>query len=171
VTRGSAVTIVPLAILVTTCSHEVRGPRIDAEPRLVSITIVPTERTTGHSATLVDPAALQLAVDLLSAEGWEENNDELRPTHRIQLLREDGSTVTYWLGTLSDPPRFPCFGFCSGFWAAASAPSGTLRPEARKILATSEQMFAVGRLLEPCDGSPQPDARVNAPVRPESESR
>jgi hypothetical protein len=103
---------------------------------------------------------------LFSPQAWWKNDEQLIPHWRIELHGEGGEIVTYWMGTFSDPPRFPCYMFCSGFWAAASTPTGAIAPELIKPLATSTEMFEAGDFLSPAKGDSQPNTRVNAPVRP-----
>ena len=146
--RVGIAVVLPVVILITACSRDVQGPIIAPEPRVVTIVVEPLGESSRHPTTIVDHAIIEQTLILFAAAGWESNDDVLLPTHRIRLLRQDGTTLTYWVGVLSNPPRFPCYWFCTGNWVAAANPDGSLRPQMRKILATSWQMFVMGKLLD-----------------------
>ena len=152
--------VLPLVILTSACTRVVQGPVLATDPPITTILVEPLDTTTRHPVTIVDQAIIERSLYLFAGHAWEENDDVLVPTHRIQLFRQDGSTLTYWLGSLSNPPRFPCYSFCSGWWVAAANPDGSLRPSMRHILASSVQMFDVGTLLIPTNRGSQPNQRV-----------
>jgi hypothetical protein len=140
----------------------VQGPQLASDPPVIGITIEPTSQNLGRSVRIIDRTAIDSALKLLSRGIWWENHDELIPTHRIQLVRADGKVLTYWIGDFSNPPRFPCYQFCSGSWAAASSPDGKILPRIIKPLATTGDMFALDDLLEPSEPNSQP----NPPLQP-----
>jgi hypothetical protein len=164
-TRTRAVASACLFFFATACTRQfVLGPSIPLQSA-VEIQVRPLDPSDGEPFRLVDRATIDRAIRLFSPQGWWANDDALVPHWRIDLLGEEGRVVTYWMGTFSDPPRFPCYMFCSGFWAAASTPAGELAPDLIKPLATSIDMFEVGGLLRPSHGGSQPNTRVNPPVR------
>ena len=57
---------------------------------------------------------------------WEARGHKLLPLYRIDFVEQDGSRVTYWLGTNSYPGSFPCYAICSGWWVAPSSADGAI---------------------------------------------
>ena len=80
------------------------SPLVDLqEPQLL---ITDTERIT---AILASPA--------FASPGWRTVDEEsFVPLYSIDIAQKDGTSVRYWLGASSHPPRFPCYSLCSGWW-------------------------------------------------------
>ena len=130
-------------------TEPVRGPSIEAESQIVKIAVEPLHPNDGSPIVLTEEKAINSVLNLFSSDGWDKNDRELVPHYRVRLVTQAGNSFTYWIGTFSDPPRFPCFWFCSGFWLASSTPEGQIDRSIYKTLATSGQMFEVDGLLSP----------------------
>ena len=91
---------------------------------------------------------IRSALAIFSTHGWQRPPGDLVPQYRVQLFTAAGAPLTYWIGTFSDPPRFPCYWFCSGYWLAPSDSAGHLDRSTYKSLASSGAMFAVSDLLD-----------------------
>jgi hypothetical protein len=128
------------------CAPYIQGPPIRDTPTIVSVSVELLDAYRPPSVVR-DQRSIELALAVLSPEGWVENDGDLIPTYRLILTRDDSTTLIYWIGTFSDPPRFPCYWFCSGFWAGSSTPDGDLRRDLIKPLATGGDKLAVSDLL------------------------
>jgi hypothetical protein len=63
----------------------------------------------------------------ISPSGWVESRGRrLIPAYRIELRDSAEIRATYWLGTNANPPRFPCYALCSGWWIAGSDSAGSI---------------------------------------------
>jgi hypothetical protein len=134
-----------------------------SEASITEIVVNSLESSEGQLVRLTERTAIDKALTLFTSDGWWKNQNRLVPTHRIELRSAEGEVTTYWMGTFSNPPRPPCFWFCSGFWLAASAADGALLPDKIKALATSGQMAAVGDLLWPTGRASQPNSALSPP--------
>lgn len=122
------------------CHHATIGPSPPSPSSLreVRVEALPPEPASTH--VIDDPSKLDSIARsyAVSSEGWVESRGrELLPLYRLDLIARDGARATYWLGTNSHPPRFPCYALCSGWWIAPSSASGTLDASRFKGLPSS----------------------------------
>lgn len=126
----------------------VPGPVLEANVRVVKI-IVKSLEENKEQKIVDDPIEIKEALGLFSAYSWKKNqNNPLLPLYKIDLHKEAGKYSTYWLGSYSNPPRFPCYSFCSGWWLAASGEDGNIDRTRYTSLASSGAMLSVGKLLD-----------------------
>jgi hypothetical protein len=140
-----------LGILLTSCSPAptIEGPGIDAEATIVKIIVEPLNPRSGSTVVWSEPDSFRLAHYLFSRKGWEKSDRRLIPHYRIQIFTQAAGPITYWIGTFSDPPRFPCYQLCSGYWLASSSSDGQMDRSLFRVLASSGEMLDVGLLLFP----------------------
>jgi hypothetical protein len=146
----AVIPISPLFLFAACTPPEVaEGPGVDPHIPVVKI-IVENLRSGELSQTVVTKQEkIRSALPIFSTVGWQKSDGELVPQYRVQLFTPAGSRLIYWIGTFSQPPRFPCYWFCSGYWLASSDAAGHLNPSTYKSLASSGATFAVGDLLRP----------------------
>lgn len=131
----------------------VKGPGIPRDAQVSRIEVRPLDPGADHPRSISDRAGLEAALPLFAEDGWEQNDGmPMVPHYRVQVRQGDGSELSYFLGTFSDPPRAPCFSFCTGFWLAPAGADGNPSPGKFRTLATSGDLDRVSRLLG--DGSP-----------------
>lgn len=136
-----------VGILLPACGPKyVEGPGIGRGVRIVKIMVEDLHAKDSAAHVITDRETIDDVGGLFSTSDWQKPDRRLVPSHRIQLFAESGESWTYWLGTFSDPPQFPCYWFCSGFWLAASDRDSQLDRSLYKPLATSGDMITVSRL-------------------------
>jgi hypothetical protein len=161
--RTLASIAIVLGTLASACTarEEVQGPPIAARVEVTSIVVSSLDSADARVLEVADPEFVEQAVAVFSPNGWRKNDVPLIPTHRFELRGSAGTLATYWVGSFSNPPRFPCYSFCSGYWAAASTPDGGIVSEQIKPLATSFDMWRVGFLIAPQDRGSQPNSALS----------
>ena len=98
--------------------------------------------TVGETRHIIEPSVvLSIArSSAFAARAWQAaEGRDLVPMYRLEFLHDDTVAATYYLGTNSNPPRFPCYWFCSGWWLGAAAADGSLDPT--RYLGLSENMY------------------------------
>ena len=146
--RFGSVPVMVLAVLLTGCASEaVEGPNLSPSLRVAEIVVIPLEAKLGSTVRVTDRVTIDRAVKMFTFGEWWKNSKRLVPDYRIDLNDDEGKVTTYWIGTFSSLSEFPCYQFCSGFWAAASNTDGVLISDRLKPLASSVAMFEVMNLL------------------------
>lgn len=131
------------------CLHPTAGPTPPSptevlEVRVEALPPKPLEAHVIHDRSRVDSLAQSYAV---SSSGWVESGGrELLPQYRIDFIKRSGAQTTYWLGTNSHPPRFPCYSLCSGWWVAPSKAPGAIDPSRYKGLPSSVYFYFLSDL-------------------------
>src|SRR5437763_8672933 len=117
-----------LVMLLASCARteRIKGPTISTQLPIAQIAIEPLHTKDGSPVVLTEEKTIKTALTLFSSDGCQKSDRELVPRYRVQLITQAGNSFTYWIGTFSDPPRFPCYWFCSGFWLASSTPDGQI---------------------------------------------
>jgi hypothetical protein len=137
-------------VLLPACGPRyIEGPGIGRETRVVKIVVEDLDSKDRSAVAITDRGRIAQVEDLFSTSEWEKADRRLLPSHRVQVFSESGESWTYWVGTFSDPPQFPCYWFCSGFWLAGSDRNAKIDGSTHKVLATSGDMITVNRLLRP----------------------
>jgi len=164
--RTLLVALALLVVMAGTCvamvPTVVDGPGVDGLV-ITEIVVTPLDPGAGPRLRFTAPRSLDNARVLFESHHWWKSSDELVPTHRVELLGDRGESRTYWVGTFSYPPRFPCYWFCTGYWAAALNPDGSVQTGVIKPLASSDDMFRLLDLLHPVEPASQPNSAVNPP--------
>jgi hypothetical protein len=138
------------ALLVGACAttEYIHGPGLNVAARVSRIDVVPLDENS-KSATVSDPETLAAGQRLFSENDWQKNDDRpLIPHYHVSVTTSDGNATTFFLGFFSDPPRPPCYAFCSGYWMTAANADGTPRQDVYRALATSGQVFVLAQILD-----------------------
>jgi hypothetical protein len=129
-----------LALCACASTQYAKGPGV---ARGVEIARIDVAELGGTPTSVTDPKVVRQAAALFRVDGWEPAEDNpLHAHYRVTLHARDGRRFEYLLGTWSDPPRAPCFAFCTGFWAASPQRKGVLLS-----LATSGDLYTLDGLL------------------------
>jgi hypothetical protein len=105
-----------------------------------AVRVTPLPPDPGEVASVVDPGEVRAiaASEAFAAHGWAATGGApLSPRYRIDLLGDDGARASFWLGTGAQPPRFPCYAFCTGWWIAPAGPTREIDATAYKGLPES----------------------------------
>ena len=148
--RGSLGLLVAIAACALVVPVE--GPSPPATPTISRIVITSVESGERKSRAIGDPARIRaiLASYAFSMNGWIQTDARrLVPVYRIDFHSEERVASVYWLGTNSHPPEFPCYALCTGWWLAASGPSGDLDRTRYKLLPESVSLFLLRDLELP----------------------
>ena len=137
-----------LVVAIAACAQLafVEGPSRPDVAAISSIVITALESDEQKPRAVNDPTKVQaiLSSPAFSKAGWvRAGGRQLVPLYRIDLRARQGVAAVYWLGTNSHPPEFPCYALCSGWWLAASGPSGDLDHTRYKQLPDSASLLLV----------------------------
>jgi len=100
-----------VAILAGGCSPAwVKGP---SPPLIRSVSSIAfTELDSAKAAEINNAAQIEAILKSWAfSPDWIAEDTRRIPVYRIDL-HTDAGTWTYWLGTNSNPPRFPCYSLC-----------------------------------------------------------
>jgi hypothetical protein len=138
--RRARIVFLCIAIALHGCSYTwVDGP---SRPLIRSVSSVSvTDLESSKTKEITDPVQIEsaLASWAFSPEWMSEDTFRI-PVYRVDL-HAGGETSTYWLGTNSNPPRFPCYSLCSGWWIAPSTASGDIHPSLYKGLTSAVYLY------------------------------
>ena len=139
---------VALVAIAGCAPKSVLGP-VPPDPSNVSaIRVTPIAPAEGAPYEVTEQAASIASSAAFSKRGWwEARGRALEPLYRLDFLEGTRVVATYWLGTNSHPPEFPCYSICSGWWVGASTASGTFDPTRYRGL-TSATYFPLVSDLE-----------------------
>ena len=129
-TRSSRERIAALSLLtaLSACASPlaVEGPAPLPPPSVWAVRITPLPPDAGPVESIVAPTAVEAIAGsaAFARDGWvAARGAPLSPRYRIDLLGDDGSRASYWLGAGSHPPRLLCHALCSDWWIAPSNPA------------------------------------------------
>ena len=147
-----------LLIVVGSCAAEiVEDPMMDYVPYVDRIDVQPLLGEDKDPFVVTDPETLDLVAHILwDPRFWVENEYRLQPYYRLEARTASGQVATYWIGYFSATGAFPCYGLCSGYWAALPGNDGRLDPTRIKAIATERRAYAMSRLLQPDELQPSP---------------
>lgn len=152
--RGHTRTLLGLLAAIAGCTQlvSVEGPPPPASPTISSVVVTPLETEGKNPKALTDRARVQeiLSSYAFSKDGWvRPGARRLVPLYRIDLRSDEDMAFVYWLGANSHPPQFPCYALCTGWWLAASGPSGDLDVTRYKLLPESVSLSLLRDLQVP----------------------
>lgn len=92
-------------------------PSIDANS-VTKIVVTFIRETDKTESVIENPARIEqiLSSGAFSTNGWEIARERIAPHYRIDIFVKDVVVRSYVLGVNSDPPRFPCYELCTGWW-------------------------------------------------------
>ena len=112
--------------LLAGCAAASAGPTAVPPAGVWAVRVTPLAPAAGGVASIIDPGEVRAiaASEAFAAHGWfATRGAPLSPRYRIDLLGEDGARTSYWVGSGAQPPRFPCYLFCTGWWIAPGGPT------------------------------------------------
>jgi hypothetical protein len=139
--------LVPLVAV--SCSYPTLGPPPPTSPPVQEVRVEALPPAPPSAQIVSDPAKVRSIARsyAVSANGWVESHGrELLPLYRIDFVAQGELRATYWLGTNSHPPRFPCYSFCSGWWVAPSNATGAIDTSRYKGLPDSVYFYFLADL-------------------------
>lgn len=82
------------------------------------IEVVYIRDTVKTEHVIEQPARIQriLSSWAFARDGWEVASEKIAPHYRIDLMAGETVLRSYLLGVNNDPPRFPCYELCTGWW-------------------------------------------------------
>ena len=104
----------------------VEGPTPLPPPRVWAVRVTPLPPEAGPVESIVGPTEVKAIAGsaAFARDGWvAARGTPLAPRYRIDLLGDDGTRASYWLGAGPRPPRLFCRGLCSDWWIAPSNPT------------------------------------------------
>src|SRR5262245_64283200 len=122
-----AARLAALALVAGCAAPQAPAPATRPPPGVWAVRVTSLAPDSEGPASIIDPELVEsvAASPAFAASGWSANSGApLAPRFRIDLLGDDGAHASYWVGSGAQPPRFPCYAFCSGWWIA---PSGSTR--------------------------------------------
>lgn len=120
---------------VIACAHptSISGPAPPSAPQVVEVRIVSLPPVSACTQIIHEPSTIASIVEsnAFATKWWKTDGhpyreDDLLPLYRVEFALREGEAATYWLGANSYPGRFPCYSFCSGWWAAPSSADGSI---------------------------------------------
>jgi len=108
-----------LLLLLAACATPTTIALPPVEPTAVTkieVTYIRDAEKTERVVT--DPATIGriLGSGAFAKNGWERATEKIAPHYRIDLIAGETVLRTYLLGVNNDPPRFPCYELCTGWW-------------------------------------------------------
>jgi len=124
-TLRSSTRVAALAILAGCAAPPAtQAPATGPPPGVWAVRVTPLAADPDGVASIVDPGEVEeiAASEAFGRHGWVATGGApLAPRYRIDLLGDDGARASYWVGSGPQPPRFPCYAFCTGWWIAPAS--------------------------------------------------